>query len=228
MVQPDATYPELVATFKVSALPNPVTGMQPENVRYVWSFLAGGKEWFVQAKASAIAQSTTADDPTGAVTKTTRAFQLRGNCGLLPPPPAPGAVNNCGHLAWLDGSFDVAAKTVSVRVPLGASFAPEIKAGALLAPTVSPTDDIYAALQVGADNANTRDVVTYETEYTVPQRSVTLGVAPAGTDPASVSYTTAATLAADGSFTGSVGNVPAGSRVFAKACFGTTCSFLST
>ena len=228
VIQPDAAYPELVATFKVSALPNPVTGMQPENVRYVWSFLAGGKEWFVQAKASALAQSTTADDPTGAVTKTTRAFQLRGNCGLLPPPPAPGAVNNCGHLAWLDGSFDAANKTVSVRVPLGASFAPEIKAGALLAPTVSPTDDIYAALQVGADNANTRDVLTYETEYTVPQRSVTLGVAPAGTDPASVSYTTAATLAADGSFTGSVGNVPAGSRVFAKACFGTACSFLST
>ncbi|HEX9824791.1 MAG TPA: hypothetical protein VGB51_10440, partial [Actinomycetota bacterium] len=63
--QPDASYPELIATFKVSNLPNPVTGMQPENVRYVWSFLAGGKEWFVQAKASAIAQSTTLDDPTG-------------------------------------------------------------------------------------------------------------------------------------------------------------------
>ncbi|MGH2691830.1 MAG: LVIVD repeat-containing protein, partial [Actinomycetota bacterium] len=140
--QPDATYPELVATWNVSNLPNPVTGMQPENVRYVWSFTAGGKQWFVQAKASALAQSTTPDDPTGTVTKTTRAFQLRGNCAVVV------AINSCGHVAWLDGSFDATNKTVSVRVPLGASFAPEINTGAVLAPvTPGGTADIYAALQ---------------------------------------------------------------------------------
>lgn len=219
--QPDATYPELVATFKVSNLPNPVTGMQPENVRYVWSFLAGGREWFVQAKASAFAQATMADDPTGTPTKATRAFQLRGNCALVV------AVNNCGHLAWLDGSFDAVNKTVTVRVPLGASYAPEIKAGALLAPTTTPTDDIYAALQVGADAAQTRDVVSYETEYTVPQRTVALGVAPVGTDPANVTYGTPIVVGADGAFSKSLGPIAAGKAVFAKACFGNTCEYRS-
>jgi hypothetical protein len=226
--QPDATYPELVATFKVSNLPNPVTGMQPENVRYVWSFMAGQKEWFVQAKASAIAQSTAPDDPTGTVTKTTRAFQLRGNCGLLPGPPSPvGVINSCGHLAWLDGSFDAENKTVSVRVPLGTSFAPEIKTGATLAPTDSPTDDIYAALQVGADQAATRDVVGYETEYKVPERTVALGVAPAGTDPSQVAYGTPIVVGPDGAFSKSLGPIAAGRAVFAKACFGNTCSYRS-
>jgi hypothetical protein len=226
--QPDAAYPELVATFKVSNLPNPVTGMQPEHVRYVWSFLAGGKEWFVQAKASAIAQSTTADDPTGAPGKTTRAFQLRGNCGLLPGPPSPvGVVNNCGHLAWLDGSFDAANKTVSVRVPLGASFAPEIKAGATLAPTTSPNDDIYAALQVAADTAQTRDTMGYEVEYVVPQRTVALGTAPAGTDPSQVTFGSPIVVGADGAFTANIGVVPAGRQVFAKACFGNSCAVRS-
>jgi hypothetical protein len=225
--QPDAAYPELVATFKVSNLPNPVTGMQPENVRYVWSFLAGGKEWFVQAKASALAQSTTPDDPTGTVTKTTRAFQLRGNCKLVPGDPVPTGIVSCGHLAWLDGSFDAVNKTVSVRVPLGASFAPEIQAGAALAPTTSPTDDIYAALQVGADNANTRDVVSYETTYTVPQRTVAIGTAPAGTDPSQVTYGAPILVGPDGAFSKNLGPIAAGREVFAKACFGNTCSFRS-
>ncbi|HYH27285.1 MAG TPA: hypothetical protein VEA19_00745, partial [Actinomycetota bacterium] len=226
--QPDAAYPELVVNFKVSNLPNPLTGMQPENVRYVWSFLAGDKEWFVQAKSSALAQTTTADDPTGAVTKTAKAFQLRGNCALLPPPPAPGALNNCGHVAWLDGSFDAANKVVSIRVPIGASFMPPVVPGATLTPTEAAADDIYAALQVGADNANTRDTIAYETNYVVPQRTVALGTAPAGTDPSQVTFGTPMVVGADGAFSASVGSVAAGRAVFAKACFGNTCAVRST
>ncbi|HEX9891743.1 MAG TPA: hypothetical protein VGB28_06735, partial [Actinomycetota bacterium] len=225
--QPDATYPELVLNFKVSNLPNPVTGMQPENVRYVWTFAAGGKDWFVQAKASTFAQSTTADDPTGVPSKTTRAFQLRGNCGLLPPPPAPGVVNNCGHVAWLDGSFDATNKVVSVRIPIGASYLPQVVPGATLAPTTTPTDDIYAAFQVAADTVQTRDVVTYETSYTVPRRTVALGTALAGTDPAQVSFGAPMVVGADGAFSASLGSIPAGRDVYAKACFGNTCTVRS-
>jgi hypothetical protein len=219
--QPDAAYPELVFTWSVSNLPNPVTGMQPENVRYVWSFVAGGKQWFVQAKASTLAQSTTPDDPTGTVTKTTRAFQLRGNCEVIG-----GVLTSCGHIAWLDGSFDVTNKTVSARVPLGTSFAPEINTGAVLAPvTPGGNSDIYAALQVAADNNNTRDLVTYETNYTVPQRTVALGVAAAGTDPSQVTYGPAAVVGDDGAFSANLGPIPVGQEVFAKACFGNTCAF---
>jgi hypothetical protein len=220
--QPDATYPELVFNWNVSNLPNPVTGMQPENVRYVWSFLAGGRQWFVQAKASTLAQSTTPDDPTGTVTKTTRAFQLRGNCAVVV------AVTSCGHIAWLDGSFDAANKTVSVRVPIGASFAPEIKAGATLTPvTPNSTGDIYAALQAVTDNANTRDQVTYSTNYVIPQRTVAFGVAPAGTDPSQVTYGSPIVVGADGTFAKNLGPIATGNEVFAKACFGNTCAFRS-
>ncbi|HZD18722.1 MAG TPA: hypothetical protein VE669_11325, partial [Actinomycetota bacterium] len=223
--QPDATYPELEFTWTVSNLPNPVTGIHPEGVRYVWSFLAGGKQWFVQAKASAIAQSTLPDDPDGTVSKTTRAFQLRGNCGLLPPPPAPGLISSCGHVAWLDGSIDREGKTVTVRVPVGASFAPEIAPGATITPiTVGGDQDIYAAAQAVADNTFTRDAVLYETSYTVPQGTVALGVAPAGSPASQVTFGDPIVVGPDGGFSGSVGSIPDGSAVYAKACFGTDCS----
>jgi hypothetical protein len=224
--QPDATYPELHVTWDVSNLPNPVTGQQPENVRYVWSFSAGGKTWFVQAKSSALAQSTLPDDPTGTVTKTTRAFQLRGNCGLIPGDPAPTGVNSCKHLAWLDGSYDVEKKTVSVRLPLGSVVAPEIAPGAALKPvSTSGTGDVYAALQVGADAEQTRDNVTYDTEWTVPQGTVQLAKAPSGADPATLTYGAPIVVGPDGAFSANVGAVPAGSKVFVKTCFGNTCTY---
>jgi len=226
--QPDAGYPMLVFRFKVTDLPFSRTGLPPEVERLTISFRTGigGAQWFVQAKSTAVAQSTIADDPAGHVTEVGRAFQLRGNCQLIG-----GVLTSCGHVAWLDGAFDVANDTVSIRVPVGSPAAAAIASGVTLVPATSPssTADIYAAYQVVADNNFTRDIVTWEQEntYTVPARAVRLGVAPEGTDPASVTYVTEATLAADGSFTGAVGSVPAGSAVFARACFGTSCAYSS-
>ena len=228
--QPDAGYASLVLSFKVSDLPVNEVGMLPEGVRYVWSFRTGsvtGQQWFVQAKSSTIAQASVADDPVGHVTETGHAFQLRGNCQLIG-----GTLTSCGHVAWLEGWFDIPNDTVHIRVPVGASYAASIAPGVTLVPTVAnptaTTGDIYAAHQVAADTTQTRDTVFWDTPYTVPARSVRLGIAPAGADPASVTYATAATLAADGSFTGSVGSVPSGSAVFARACFGTSCVYASS
>lgn len=220
--QPDATYPELVFTWKVSNLPNPVTGVQPENVRYVWRFTAGGRTWLVQAKSSTFLQTTTPDDPTGNVTKATRAFQLRGNCAVVV------ILNSCGHIAWLDGSFDAVNKTISIRLPLNAPFAPEIKPGATIAPvTPDGNTDIYASIQVFTEQPATQDLVTYGTNYVVPQRTVALGVAPAGTDPSQVTYGAPIVVSADGAFAKNLGPIAAGNEVFAKACFGNTCAFRS-
>ena len=128
---------------------------------------------------------------------------------------------------------------MKIRIPIGASYAPEIKPGALIAPPAANTPGvaspyIYATFQTVADVAQMRDWADWDpaaelgSTYTIPNPVVKLGVAPAGTDPSAVSFSTAATLAADGSFSGNVGSVPAGSSVFAKACFGTSCSVSST
>ncbi|MFN2545635.1 MAG: LVIVD repeat-containing protein [Actinomycetota bacterium] len=234
--QPEAQLPYLQFRWKVSKLPGPdptVPATAPETFVYTWAFLVNGKQYQVQAKLSNVGSTGTVDDPEGAVTHAGRSFRLRGNCATLV------AVNNCSHLAWLDGSFDTASNTITVRVPIGASFAPDIKPGAVISTTQTTgvtTPSIYAAYSAGVTSfgttvggqtvGNMADGATW-TSYAIPDRTVSLGVAPAGTDPAQVSYSTPAVVAADGSFTGAVGAVPSGSVVFARACFGTSCGFSS-
>ncbi len=64
--------------------------------------------------------------------------------------------------------------------------------------------------------------------YTVPTRSVLLGIAPAGTAPGDVVYTVEASLAPNSSFAGTI-NAPGNGSfdVWAKACFGTNCAAAS-
>jgi len=225
--QPESSLPYLEFQWKVNNLPGADTAPNalPEGVRYVWSFMANGKQYLVQAKLSNFSSTTVPDDPQGHATHAGRAFQLRGNCG-----PGPGGVSNsCAHLAWLDGKFDFVNKTVTVRVPLGLANAPDIKPGAVLSALTGTSPSIYASFQAVVTQfspVNMADSGEWlaENPYTIPKPAVSLGVAPAGTDPSAVTYNVPATLAADGSFTGSVGSVPAGSEVFAKSCFGTSCA----
>jgi hypothetical protein len=228
--QPEAALPYLELTWKVASMPTPDTtpGAPPETIWYVLNFNANNKAFRVQAKTSNVASTTVADDPTGGATHAGRAFQLRGNCAVVV------AVNNCGHLAWLDGTFDQPNKQVQVRIPLDLANAADLRPGVTITPTNASTGapNIYAAYNVGvtqfspvsmADGADWFSDTEGVAGYTIPVSTVRLGVAPAGTDPGAVTYNVAATLAADGSFTGSLGNVPAGSEVFARSCFGTSC-----
>jgi hypothetical protein len=181
------------------------------------------KQYLLQAKLTNLASATVPDDPPGHVTHLGASFQLRGKCGIVV-----GNTSNCAHLAWLEGSFDVARDTVRIELPLSQSYAPEVIPGATLEPFSYAGGTVAAAYQAAVSNATVTDFGdwTEETPYVVPQPAVRLGVAPAGTDPANVNYKTAAELAAEGSFSGTVsttGLAPGSYEVFARGCFADNC-----
>jgi hypothetical protein len=204
----------LLFTFKLTDFPLPVTGEIPELGQYLWQFSVDSGTYGIFVKTSALLQTSTPDDPTGTITKTTRAFDLRGNCATFA----------CQHLAWLDGSFDLANETVTVRLPIGASFLPKLQPGVLL-----DTSAILARLQVASGQASISDLADSISNlpFRAPQRTVALGVADPGADPAQVAYGTPQVVGPDGAFSANLGSVAADKAVFAKACFGNTCSYRS-
>jgi hypothetical protein len=223
--QSNAAWPYLEFTWEVTDLVAPQTGpgTAPEVLRYSWGFTAGGERYLVRAKLSNQVGTTAADDPAGPGTYVGRAFELLGDCET----PVAGT-DLCRHLAWLDGAFNVTEDVVSIRLPVGAPSAPDIRPGAVLetteaiadpAPSIAAAYDAPGAVGVTPSLADT----TTWSSYTIPAPLVRLGVAPAGTDPGAVSYDLDAIVEDGGSFQGAVGPIPAGWAVFATACFGTRC-----
>ncbi len=220
--QPNPNEPTLVFEWQATNLPAPI----PEGVRYFWPFLlntpAGDKTYFLQAKFTNLASATLPDDPAGHVTHTGAAFQLRGNCGTLV------AIQNCGHLAWLEGEYDTAEDTVRIELPLGSAAAPEVVPGARLIPFDYAGGTIAVAYQAVVSNATVTDYADWieDEAYTVPSKGVKLGIAPAGTDPANVTFSTDATLGEGDSFAADLdvsGLAPGSYEMFAKACFADNC-----
>lgn len=223
--QPDPANPTLVFEWRVTNLPPPAS--LPEAIRYTFPFkintASGQKTYQLQAKYSNVASATVPDDPAGHARAPGTFFQLRGNC-VTNYQGAP--VANCPHIAWLTGAFNAAADTVRIELPLGQSYAPDIAPGAVLLPNVVAGGTIAASYQAVVSNATTTDYAewTEEVTYTVPSPSVRLGLAPAGTNPDAVNFSTAATVTDSGSFTGSLtAPGPGNYEVFAKACFGSNC-----
>lgn len=217
--QPDATTPELVFEFDVTGLPD--TGSLPEVIRYGFPFTVGTGNFMIQAKFTNLVATTTVDDPAGHATHAGASFQLRGNCGVLV------AINNCGHVGWLEGEWDVEDSAVRVTMPLGSSLAPQLVPGATIAENPdSLGGDIVASYQAYVSTAETQDSAVWEegTTYTVPARTVRLGIVPAG---APAQFTVDGTVAANGSdFSGSLtteGLAPGDHDVWVEACFGTNC-----
>jgi len=223
--QPDPNDPTLVFEWKATHLP--ITGAYPEAVRYTFPFKIGTKRFQPQAKLSNLASITMVDEQQGHVENVGKAFQLRGNCVDQYPMP-PSNVANCPHVAWLTGELDTATNTVRLFLPIGASFAPEVQPGASFVRDIVAATTITAAYQAVVSNADTSDEVLWEegTTYTVPRKTVSLGLAPAGTDPSSVTFGTPATIGEGDAFGGSldVSGLPPGDyEMFAKACFATNC-----
>ncbi|MDQ3991123.1 MAG: hypothetical protein M3245_02270 [Actinomycetota bacterium] len=228
--RPDAGYPEVVFEWKAAELPALETGIVPEVIRYVVTFNANDSMFRVQAKFSNVASTTAPGDPGGQATEMSRAFQLHGNCETLVV-----ISGNCQLLAWLDGSVDPASGIVRVRVPLDLAAAPQLRPGSVITPPATPANTIFAAYTVGVTTfapVSTADVADWAEEfsYRIPAGgTVSIGMATPGTDPASVAYSTPAALAENGSFSASLPAGGTGAReVFARACFGTTCSVAST
>jgi hypothetical protein len=224
--QPDPTKPSLLFEWKVTNLPS--TGALPEFTFYRWGITVNGTTNYVlQAKFTNLVSTSYLDDPSAPPSHVGTAFQLRGNCG---PVNGQVPVSNCHSLAWLEGGFDPATKTVHMSVPLGQTYAPALAPGAVVTPYNYDAQPIVAGFTAGVANATTEDGLDWDTDtvpsYTIPTGRVLLGIAPAGTDPSQVQFTSIATLASDGSFTGNLstsGLAPGSYDVFARACFGTNC-----
>jgi hypothetical protein len=232
--QPNPASNEILFQWVTAGLP-PQTGVLPEVTIYRFSFSVGtpAHNYVLQAKFSNLASTGYLDDPTGPPTHIGGTFQLRGNCGPL---NAQVNVQNCHSLAFLQGSFDPATKTVSVRLPIGNAAAPEVVPGATLSAYNYDATAVIAGYSAGVSNASTVDGLDWlaasdeGVTYAVAGKAVSLGIAPAGTDPANVAFTSAGTLAADGTFTGTVSKagLAAGAyRLFARACFGSNCGYSS-
>lgn len=215
--------------WEVSNLPAQIP---PEVVRYTWGFKIGTTQYQLQAKRTNLASVTTAEDPVNHIQQAAAQrefFQLRGAC-VTSYEGAP--ISGCYHLAFLNGSFDIAGKRVIMDLPyetrdeIGRLVAPEFKPGVVLEENQSAGMSIAAAFQAVAGNTTTSDYTNgWEPYYVGPQ--VTLGVAGAGAAPETVTFNTPATLNG-GTFSGSVSGLTAAKNtVFARACNGMECSFTS-
>ena len=207
----------------------------PEGVRYTWGFKIGPRLYQLQAKRTNLVSVSTTEDPVGTVqhhAANQNAFELRGAC-VAAYQGAP--VNGCYHLAWLQGSFDVANKTVTIDLPfetrdaIGRLVAPDFKPGAVVVDNGGENTAgmvISASAQAAVSNTSTAQFINGVAPYYIgPQ--VTLGVAAANTAPETVTYTVPAGLNGD-AFTGTVSGI-AGTKntVYARACNGTECSYSS-
>ena len=218
--QPDPDDPRIVLEWRVTGLP--ASGSLPEIIRYGFPAKTATTDYQIQAKFSNLVSTTLPDDPQGHAEHVAgTSFQLRGDCGPLDPVP----VNSCRHLAWLDGEFDTAENAVRAYLPIGSSVAPTIVPGAVLEPNPAAfAGNVVASYQAVVSNTSTQDDAFWDPEntYTVPERTVRLGLVPVG---APAAYT--ATLNPSGStFGGSLGvaGLTGDHDLVVQACFGTNCA----
>ena len=207
----------------------------PEGVRYTWSFKIGSNMYQLQAKRTNVVSVSTTEDPVGTAqhhAANKNAFELRGAC-VAEYQGAP--INGCYHLSWLNGSFDMANKTVTMDMPfetkdaIGRLVAPDFKPGATLVDNGGESTAgmvIAASGQAVVSNTQTSQFINGIKPYYVgPQ--VVLGVAGANQDPSTVTYSAPGTMSGS-TFSGTVSGLTASKNtVYARACNGAECSYSS-
>jgi hypothetical protein len=212
----------------------------PEGVRYTWGIRIGTRTYQLQAKRTNLVGFTTAEAPVDHIQQAAAQknfFQLRGNC-VPAYPVANSPVAGCYHLAFLDGSFDIANKQVTMTLPfeakdsIGRVVAPDFKAGAVLTNTDAAdagtaTMTIAAGFQALVSNTTSNRYINgIAPYYTAPQ--VSLAVAAANIeDMSGLTFNTLATIS-NGSFSGNVSGLTATKNtVYARACYGVDCTYSS-
>ena len=119
--------------FIVTHADMPPTGTLPEGFRFLWAFNAGGTDFRITAKTADIGKPDLLAGQTNERVGRVDAqghFRLEGDCkagetvGTLQP-------INCQPLAYVEGAFDPAAKTLTVVVPMKLLKA---KAGTVIGP----------------------------------------------------------------------------------------------
>jgi hypothetical protein len=215
IAQPDGNVDALEFTWAVTELNAPPPN---EVVRYLWQVQIDGQEYWLQAKSSDLTTATMLhEDPAGTATRLSGSFRLRGDCGPL----ADGAnVSSCGHVAWLDGIFDLDANQVRVTVPLDLEEAPLFTAGNVVQ---QAGDGVQAGFQAGVSNNLTTMQLPMDEDYAIPTKDVTVTVADAA---GAVVASGTGVLDGEGGFTAQIGaaDLAAGTySVVATACFAGGC-----
>ena len=220
-------------TWYVSDVPD--QGIPPEIVRYTWAFKIGTTLLQLQAKSTNVASTTTLEDPIGHAQQLQGQrpfFQLRGACttSYLGTP-----VQGCYHLAFLNGSVNTTANTISVDLPyntrdsIGRLVAPEFVSGAVLednAGTGTAGMVIAASFQAVVSNTITSHYINGIDKYHVGEQ-LHVAVGAPGANPAGLNFTTTASRSGD-SFTATLPQgAPANSVVYVRACHGTECVYAS-
>jgi hypothetical protein len=228
--------------WEVANMPSEVP---PEGIRYNWALLIGNNTYQLQAKRTSMASVNTIEDPKGHAEQLAAQrgfFQLRGNCVTnYFPAPAP-AVNGCYHYAFLNGSFDLPNKRITIDWPyetrdaINRIVAPDFKPGVTLThcgpPYASASCDksagmsIAASLQAVVSNQNISRWINSWEPYYVGGR-VQLAVGSAIADPAALTYGPAVPLQGN-AWSGTVSGLSAtNNTVYVRACNGRSCAYAS-
>jgi len=199
----------------------------PEIIRYYWQFVVDGAVISAQAKTTDFVSAANAGDgQPGTVASNLQSygsagvpgFRIRGNCELIG-----GTLNNCGHVAWVDGEFDFDNDVVRFFLPLDLEALPKLRPGAKITPDANGA---YAAFQAAADNANTRDTVTQWEDYVVPDATATARLLDAA---GAVVASGALSQGDDGRWSGGLtAPAPGDYRLEVRACFADNCDISVT
>lgn len=196
----------------------PAVSAVPQAVYYNWNIeVANGSSlanFNVQViRADAYSVATAGAEPGAPV------YRLQ----TCTPNPTTGG-QSCAVAAQLTGTFG--AGYIEVLVPLSAITA---KAGSVVGPAGVPINTNLGAGGVWYNGGGNvwADAIADWTPYAVGNK-VTLGTAPAGTDPAAVELTTPVTLKTTGAFEALLPTLASGDVVVAEACAAATCTRTST
>lgn len=212
VARPDPVKNELRFTLGIGDSINTLFGV-PEVVHYSFFFATGvdGADggYLLQALRSAQVQAS------GNVNPFFRLMRFRGDGTCCDPVRVVPGTMAAGAITWTILLADLSNPSVIVAHP-GATRQVQVQLGASGQQWL---------------NSGQPDFMTIENEYGVPSRVVKVGIAPAGTDPASVALTTTGTVNAANAFSAQLPRpaTPGSYVVVAQACFGAgSCGLSST
>ncbi len=215
--QPDPATGDL--RFELSLADLPPTGGLPETARYFWDFgIKRGSEttlFAIEGKRTDVVRRQSTATP---------AWVLQADCTT-----DGNNIITCRDIASLSAVMDGESNRITVTVPR-ALLEQEVE-GTVAGATVEPAvvfEGISTAPAAYFSPGGTGDVLTQEGSFPIGSRTVEVGLAVPGEEPATLAP---AMLAADGSFYGSLDLsdlAPGEYDLVARACFGSNCGSATT
>ena len=152
------------------------SGSLPEGFRFLWAFAVGDVSYRVTVKSAEIGKPNPADqsntDQIGKVYPN-GFFRLEGDCGSTSPTGGNVSLVGCATLAYLEGSFDPAAKSFTFSVPMKAIKA---KTGSVLSTGAGDSATLCSAAACWISHAGERssdrtiiDAAIWTSTYKIPK-----------------------------------------------------------